>query len=170
MLYFCEWSAGITAIFFGILRATFTMYYDMSEPKPRFPKNPLRRTFCWLFLSKLLGPLIVACLAAFLWWGLTFMGFTMLLLLLLPILFIFDVIFAPAFGPFDSSAESEFTKGFRESFRNLRDLPEHLEELAISSSVWPAEGFLECARCAARNQNSAQTESSISSPRGGGGG
>lgn len=163
LLSFCKWSSVIMAIFFGILSATCIMYYDMSKLKPRFPKNPLRRTFCWLFLSTLLGPCIVAHLAAFLVWGLTFMGVTMLLLLLLPVLFIFDVIFGPAFGPFDSSEESEFTKRSRELFGKLRDLPEYWEELAISFSIWLAGGFLECARCAARDQISAQTESIASS-------
>lgn len=163
LVSFCKWSSVIMAIFFGILSATCIMYYDMSKLKPRFPKNPLRRTFCWLFLSTLLGPFIVAYLAAFLVWGLTFMGVTMLLLLLLPVLFILDVIFGPAFGPFDSSEDSEFTKGSRELFGKLRDLPEHWEELAISFSIWLAGGFLECARCAARDQNSTQTESSASS-------
>lgn len=160
LLYVCKWIEIIMAVFFGVLEATGTIYEDMSQPKPRFPKNPLRRTFCWLFLSTIYGPLTVAYLEASLLWGLTVVVVTIVLLLLQPVLFILHVILAPAFGSFDSSKMLEVAKGLD---KYSRELWEYWMRRATYFSIWLAGGFLECGRCAARDQISAQMESSASS-------
>ncbi|KAF0325612.1 hypothetical protein RB213_007255 [Colletotrichum asianum] len=154
LLFLAGLVAVITAIT-SIIVATVELYEDMSQPKPRFPRNPLRRLFCWLFIASTFGPSMIIYYALFL--GLVLIAASVAFVVTvvgLPILCVLRAILEPSLGhrPFailDIPSNDGSTKDERKGNKIIpgpRDWPAVYTEQAVSFSIWISGGFLEGTR------------------------
>ncbi|KAE9567030.1 hypothetical protein CGMCC3_g16827 [Colletotrichum fructicola] len=154
-LLFIAWIAAAIIIFTSIIVATVQLYEDMSKPKPRFPRNPLRRLFCWLFIASTFEPSMIIYYALFL--ALFFIAANVAFLVTvvgLPIFCVLRAILEPSLGhqPFailDIPSNDGSTKDERTGNMIIPgpcDWPAVCTEQAVSFSIWISGGFLEGTR------------------------
>ncbi|KAH0428049.1 hypothetical protein CcaCcLH18_09277 [Colletotrichum camelliae] len=146
LLFFAGLATVITALM-GIAVATYQLNEDMSKPKPRFPSNPLRRFFCWLFIAITFGPSMIIFYGLFgIALGVWIVG--------LPILCVLRAILEPSLGHglftiLDIPSNDGSTKDRRSPNKIMPDpfdWPQVYTELAVSFSIWISGGFLEGTR------------------------
>lgn len=151
LLFFLAGPVAVITSITSIVVATVQLYEDMSKPKPRFPRNSLRRLFCWLFIASTFGPSMIMYFALLLGLAIIATGWA---IVGLPIFCVLRAILEPSLGhrPFsilDKPSSDGSTKDERTGDRIIPDpcdWPVVYTEQAVSFSIWISGGFLEGTR------------------------